>query len=130
MLYKKYLYSIYNTMFETLNQHKTLLASVPIITYIVYIIYSFIRHLPTGFANLFFALFGFPLTILGQVVLFFVLKLAGKESYVPVIVLTLVAGYSIITTIQKMLVFKKVLVTTDTKIKPPVLTTTTTAKSS
>ena len=58
------------------------------------------------------------------------LKLAGKESYVPVIVLTLVAGYSIITTIQKMLVFKKVLVTTDTKIKPPVLTTTTTAKSS
>ena len=73
-------------MLETLNQHKILLASVPVITYIVFIIYSFIRHIPTGFASLFFGLFGIPSTIFGQIVLFYVLKLAGEKSLVPAVI--------------------------------------------
>ena len=99
-------------MLETLNQHKILLATVPVISYILFIMYSFFRHIPTGFANLFFGLLGIPSTIIGQVVLFFVLKLAGEKSLIPAGVLTLVAVFSIISTLYKMLYFNKVKVTT------------------
>lgn len=105
-------------MLESLNNHKVLLASVPIIAYFLFIIYSFVRHFPTGFANLFLSLFGIPATIIGQVVLYFILKLAGEKSFIPVIVLTLVAGFSIITTIQKMIFFKKIKVITNKPSAP------------
>lgn len=108
-------------MFEYLNEHKVLLSSVPVLAYVIYIIYSFIRHVPTGIANLFFGLFGIPLTIVGQVILFFLLKLAGEKSFIPVIVLTLVAISSIISTLYKMVLFKKVKVNTVTAPSVPVI---------
>jgi len=111
-------------MLESLNQHKILLATVPVISYIVFIMYSLFRHIPTGFATLFLGLFGIPSTIIGQVVLFFVLKLAGEKSLVPVGVLTLVAAFSIISTLYKMLYFNKVKVTTTQSVEvTPKITT-------
>ena len=108
-------------MLEYLNQHKVLLSAVPVLAYVTYIIYSFIRHLPTGLANLFFGIFGVPLTIIGQIVLFFLLKLAGEKSLIPAGILALVAAFAVLSTIYKMIFFKKVKVLTNTKVNPSVI---------
>jgi len=111
-------------MLETLNQHKILLTAVPVISYIIFIMYSFLRHIPTGFATLFLGLFGIPSMIIGQVVLYFILKLAGEKSLVPAGVLAIVAAFSIISTLIKMLFFNKVKVnTTQSVVVTPKITT-------
>ena len=105
---------------EYLHQNKVALSSVPVITYMLFIIYSFIRHVPTGFVNLLFSAFGLPLVVIGQVIVFFLLKaFFSKESHVPVYVLGFGAVLAIISMIYKMATFKKVKVTTPTPPTPP-----------
>jgi len=104
---------------EYLHENKVALASVPVISYILFIIYSFIRHVPTGFANLLLSVFGLPLTIIGQVITFFLLRAVfSKESHVPVYVLGFGAVLAIVSMIYKMATFKQIKITT---VKSPVL---------
>jgi hypothetical protein len=105
---------------EYLNQNKIALATVPVITYMLFIIYSFIIHFPTGVANLLLSVVGLPLTIIGQVIVFFLLKaFFSKESNIPVYVLGLNAVLAIVSLIYKMATFKKVKVTKMIKPSPP-----------
>jgi len=95
-------------MFEVLNRYKVHLAFAPVIYYLVFIIYSFIRDFSTGLSSLVLSFFGLPLTIFVQVVLYYILKLFSSNSYVPVVVLSLVALISLLTTLYKMIFFQKV----------------------
>jgi hypothetical protein len=89
------------------SQHKVLLASVPVITYVIYLIYLFIRDVPTGIINSLFATFALPATIVGQVIVYYVLSLF-EPSAIPTYILLLGAIASIAFTVYKMVTFKKI----------------------
>jgi hypothetical protein len=96
-------------MLEDLKEHTFNLAATPVILYLVFIVFSFIKDFQTGLGNLLIAVFGLPLTIINQLLLFYILKLFfSKESSVPVIVLSLVALSSLLTALHRMIYFVKI----------------------
>ena len=96
-------------MSDFLKQHTFELALAPVLLYIIYIGYSFIRDFQTGIANLLIAIFGLPLTIINQLFLFYILRLFfNKDSSVHAIVLSLVAISSLLTVIHRMMNFVKI----------------------
>jgi hypothetical protein len=108
-----------------LNENKITLAFVPIITYVLYLIYCFIRDFASGLSALFISLLGMPITVIGQLALYWILKLStNPDSKVPGYVLGFVAASSILVTIWRMIVFTKVKVTTSTPKFTPQLRTT------
>jgi hypothetical protein len=94
---------------ENLNNHKGLLASVPVLTTILYIVYAFIRDVPTGMLSLLFGVtISIPLGIIGALISYYALNgIFGTESLVPVKILTVIAVLSVIHTISQMVRFKK-----------------------
>ncbi len=95
-------------LFEFLKNNKVGLASIPVINYVLYILYSMIRSLPRGVLDLGLASILLPLTIIGMILLFLFLRLFGSESNVPVYTLTFFAVLSIIHTVFKMVTFKPI----------------------
>ena len=96
-------------MLEYLKEYTFQLASAPVIFYLVFIVFSFIKDFQTGLANILIAIFGLPLTIINQLLLFYILRLFfSKESSVHVIVLSLVAVSSLLTVIHRMINFVKI----------------------
>ena len=95
-------------LYEFLKNNKVGLASIPVINYVIFIIYSMVKSVPRGIINLGMSTILLPLTIIGMVLLFLFLKLFGNESSVPVFALTLFAIISIIHTVYKMITFKPI----------------------
>jgi len=95
-------------LYEFLKNNKVGLASVPVINYVIFIIYSMIKSIPRGLIDLGMSTLFLPLTIIGMVLLFLFLKLFGNESSVPVYALTMFALISIIHTVYKMIMFKPI----------------------
>ncbi len=97
-------------MYDFLKENKVLLASVPVINYVIYLIYSFYRNTKTGFFDLAIAAFGLPLTLIGMVLLFLILRILGKESPFAIYTLTFFALISILHTLYRIIFYKPITV--------------------
>jgi hypothetical protein len=95
-------------LYEFLKNNKVGLASVPVINYVIFIIYSMVKSIPRGIIDLGMSTLFLPLTIIGMILLFLFLKLFGNQSSVPVYALTMFALISIIHTVYKMIMFKPI----------------------
>jgi hypothetical protein len=102
------------SVFETLQANQFTLAFVPVYASLVFILYSLVRHVPTGLGELFSGLFFIPFTALGSYASWYLLK-TFTSAQVSVALLTIGAVISIIRTLIRMASFKKVAVSSTVK---------------
>jgi hypothetical protein len=94
-----------NTLFNFLNNNKIGLSCIPVINYIIFIIYSLALSIPHGIIDLEMITMYLPSIMICMFILFLVLKIYDN-SILPLILLTIIAFISIIYTVYSMVTFK------------------------
>jgi len=92
--------------FETLKENRFQLAFVPVYTALIYVVYSLVRHVPTGIAELFSGLLFIPLTAAGSLLTYYALTTFANET-VSVVLISLLAVVALLRTLSRMAYFKK-----------------------
>jgi len=99
---------MFENIFKILHEYKFAIALIPVINYFIYVTYSIIKYIPTGFLDLMYSYIGIPLTFLLSVIIYFLTLFIDKESDVSVYILGIYAILSIILLIYKIVNYKKI----------------------
>lgn len=91
---------------EYLKENKFILASIPVIFHIIYLIFSFLIDKFKGFKHLMISFFTLPPLIIGQLLLFCILKLFSNESNIPVYILSFTAITYILFYLKRIILFQ------------------------
>ena len=91
---------------ETLKEHKALIAYIPIIFHILYLVFSYFIDKIRGLRELFISFFTLPPILIGQVILYFILKLFNDDSNIPIYILLLVTISYIFYYVKRMILLK------------------------
>lgn len=94
-----------NTLYELINNNKFGIACIPIINYIIYIIYTLGISIPSGIIDLETIKIVLPCVIIGMLILYLFLKTLG-DTILPIIILLSIAFISIIHTVYAMVTYK------------------------
>ena len=94
-----------STLYELLNNNKFSISCIPIINYIIYIIYTLAISIPNGIIDLESAKIILPCIIIGMLMIYLFLKIFG-DSILAIIILLLIAFISIIYTVYSMVTYK------------------------
>lgn len=94
-------------IYPTLETNLRHIAFVPVYASLIYILYSLVRHVPTGLAEAFSGILFVPLTALGSYASLWILT-SLLPLPVTITLLTLGAVYTILRTIWRMLSFKRI----------------------
>ncbi len=91
---------------DLLKDYKFFMACIPIIFHIIYLTFSYSIDKLRGLHDFIISFFTLPPIIIGQVLLYFVLKLFNEQSNIPTYVLMTVAITYIFYYLKRIILFK------------------------
>ena len=94
-----------NTLYNFLNNNKIGLSCIPVINYVIFIIYSLALSIPHGIIDLEIITMYLPSIMICMFMLYLILKIYDN-SIIPVILLTIITFISIVYTVYSMVTFK------------------------